>query len=235
MPLDPERLPRHIAVIMDGNGRWARARGLPRAAGHKAGVDAVRRVVRAASELGLGALTLYAFSTENWGRPSAEVGALMRLLSWALGREALELERNNVRLGAIGRLSDLPAAARKDLAAAVERLGKNTGLRLTLALNYGARQEIVDAVNAGLADGVRRFDEQSLAQRLYTADLPELDLVVRTSGEMRLSNFLLWQAAYAEFVATPVLWPDFDREHLIAAIREFQKRDRRFGGLSTKA
>ncbi len=220
---------------MDGNGRWARARGLPRAAGHKAGVDAVRRVVRAASELGLGALTLYAFSTENWGRPSAEVGALMRLLSWALGREALELERNNVRLGAIGRLSDLPAAARKDLAAAVERLGKNTGLRLTLALNYGARQEIVDAVNAGLADGVRRFDEQSLAQRLYTADLPELDLVVRTSGEMRLSNFLLWQAAYAEFVATPVLWPDFDREHLIAAIREFQKRDRRFGGLSTKA
>jgi undecaprenyl diphosphate synthase len=232
--LDPARLPRHVAVIMDGNGRWAAARGLPRIAGHKAGVDSVRAVVRAAGELGVDTLTLYAFSTENWGRPADEVSALMTLLSWALTKEVLDLDKNNVRLGAIGRIDALPAQARKDLDSAIARLKKNTGLRLILALNYGSRQEILDAANKALAAGAKTLDEGAVAQHLYTADLPELDLVIRTSGEMRLSNFLLWQAAYAELYVTPVLWPDFRKEHLAAALEDFQKRDRRFGGLSSK-
>ncbi len=235
MSLDPARIPRHVAVIMDGNGRWAAARGLPRVAGHKAGVDSVREIVRTAGEVGVDTLTLYAFSTENWLRPSDEVGALMKLLSWALTKETLELDKNNVRLSAVGRLDALPKAVRKDLDAAVARLKKNTGLRLILALNYGGRQEIVDAANQALAAGAKTLDEDAIGSHLYTADLPELDLMIRTSGEMRLSNFLLWQAAYAELYVTPTLWPDFRKPHLLAALEDYQQRDRRFGGLSSKA
>lgn len=216
---------------MDGNGRWAAARGLPRIAGHKAGVDSVRAIVRAAAEFGVQALTLYSFSTENWLRPAEEVGELMRLLSWALNKETLELGKSNVRLGAIGRLDAMPAFVRGELDAAIERLKHNTGLRLTLALNYGGRQEIVDAVNKALAAGVAKVDEESVARHLYTTGLPDLDLVIRTSGEMRLSNFLLWQAAYAELFVTPVLWPDFRKEHFAAALEDFSVRERRFGGL----
>ena len=234
MALDPAKLPRHVAIIMDGNGRWASARSLPRVAGHKAGVDSVRAIVRAASELGIAALTLYSFSTENWLRPAEEVGQLMKLLSWALNKETLELDKSNVHLGAIGRLEAMPKEVLSELDAAIERLKKNTGLRLTLALNYGGRQEIVDAANRALAAGAKTIDEDVIGRNLYTAALPELDLVIRTSGEMRISNFLLWQAAYAELFVTPVLWPDFRKEHLEAALEDFQKRDRRFGGLSAK-
>jgi undecaprenyl diphosphate synthase len=233
--LDPARIPAHVAVIMDGNGRWAGARGLPRIAGHKAGVDSVRAIVRSAGELGIKALTLYSFSTENWLRPAEEVGELMKLLSWALHKETLDLDKNNVKLSAVGRLEALPKAVRSELASAIERLKDNTGLRLVLALNYGGRQEIVDSVNKALAAGAKSIDEETIGRNLYTADLPELDLMIRTSGEMRISNFLLWQAAYAELHVTPVLWPDFRKEHLVAALEDFQKRDRRFGGLSTKA
>ncbi|HEX4046765.1 MAG TPA: isoprenyl transferase [Elusimicrobiota bacterium] len=234
MALDPARVPRHVAVIMDGNGRWAAARGLPRIAGHKAGVDSVRAIVRAAGELGVEALTLYSFSTENWLRPAEEVGELMKLLSWALNKETLDLDKNNVRLGAIGRLEALPKAVQAELAKAIDRLKDNTGLKLTLALNYGGRQEIVDAVNKALAAGEKIIDEDAIGRGLYTAGLPELDLMIRTSGEMRISNFLLWQAAYAELYVTPVLWPDFRKEHLAAALEDYQSRDRRFGGLSSK-
>jgi len=233
--LDPARLPRRVAVIMDGNGRWAAARGLPRVAGHKAGVDSVRAIVRAAGELGIETLTLYSFSTENWLRPAEEVGELMKLLSWALNKETLELDKNNVRLGAIGRLEALPKAVRGELSKAVDRLKDNTGLHLILALNYGGRQEIVDAVNQALAAGSTSVDEAAIGRNLYAPQLPELDLMIRTSGEMRISNFLLWQTAYAEIHVTPVLWPDFRKEHLAAALEDFQSRDRRFGGLSSKA
>ncbi len=234
MALDPAKLPRHVAVIMDGNGRWAAKRGLPRIAGHKAGVDSVRAIVRAAGELGIQTLTLYSFSTENWLRPAEEVGELMKLLSWALNKETLELDKNDVRLSAIGRLEALPAAVRRELDGAILRLQENKGLNLVLALNYGGRQEIIDAANKALRDGAKELDEETIAQNLYTAELPELDLMIRTSGEMRISNFLLWQTAYAEIYVTPVLWPDFRKEHLEAALEEYQKRDRRFGGLSAK-
>ena len=218
---------------MDGNGRWAGARGLPRIAGHKAGVDSVRAIVRAAGELGIKALTLYSFSTENWLRPAEEVGELMKLLSWALNKETLDLDKNNVRLSAIGRLDALPKAVQSELAKVIERLKDNAGLHLVLALNYGGRQEIADAVNKALAVG-EKISEDSIGRHLYAGDVPELDLMIRTSGEMRISNFLLWQAAYAELHVTPVLWPDFRKEHLVAALEDFQSRDRRFGGLSSK-
>ena len=234
MALDPAKLPRHVAVIMDGNGRWAAKRSLPRVAGHKAGVDSVRAIVRAAGELGIETLTLYSFSTENWLRPAEEVGELMKLLSWALNKETLELDKNNVRLSAIGRLEALPAAVRRELDGAIARLDSNDGLNLVLALNYGGRQEILDAANKALALGAKTLDEQTIADNLYTTDLPELDLMIRTSGEMRISNFLLWQVAYAELHVTPVLWPDFRKEHLVAALEDYQNRDRRFGGLSAK-
>ncbi len=234
MALDPAKLPRHVAVIMDGNGRWAAKRGLPRVAGHKAGVDSVRAIVRAAGELGIEALTLYSFSTENWLRPAEEVGELMKLLSWALNKETLELDKNNVRLSAIGRLEALPMAVRKELEGAIVRLQHNTGLNLVLALNYGGRQEILDAANRAIAAGAKALDEDDITENLYTAGLPELDLMIRTSGEMRISNFLLWQVAYAELHVTPVLWPDFRKEHLVAALEDYQSRDRRFGGLTAK-
>ena len=219
---------------MDGNGRWAQARSLPRLAGHRAGVESVREAIRSCGPLGIKILTLYSFSTENWLRPKAEVKELMRILSWALKRETLELSKNNVRLRAIGRLDGLPDAVRDELRASIERLSKNTGLILNLALNYGSRQEIVDAANALLAQGKREITEQDLSGALYTRDVPDPDLVIRTSGEMRLSNFLLWQSAYAEIYVTPVLWPDFRRSHLEEALAEFDRRERRFGGLESQ-
>ena len=230
-PLDPKRLPRHVAIIMDGNGRWAKQRGLPRVAGHKAGVESVRAATRAAGELGIEMLTLYSFSTENWLRPKEEVSELMRLLGWALRGETAELDKNNVRLMASGRIAGLPDSVQKELASSIKKLSKNTGLILNLALNYGSRAEIVDAVNALLKEGVTEVSEELLSARLYTAGLPDPDLVIRTSGEMRISNFLLWQAAYAEFYVTPAFWPDFRKPDLVAAIREYQGRSRRFGGL----
>jgi len=236
--LDPARLPRHVAIIMDGNGRWARARGLVRVAGHRAGVESVRGVVRGCAELGIEALTLYAFSTENWSRPESEVGELMRLLCWALRSQLPDLDNNDVRLRAIGRLGELPAAVQEELKNACAALQDNKGLVLTLALNYGSRAEIVDAVNRILLqaagkkeEGRWKVNEHEFAAYLDTAGLPELDLVIRTSGEMRLSNFLLWQCAYAELYVTPTLWPDFGREAFLEAIREYQRRIRRFGAL----
>ena len=238
--LDPRRLPRHIAIIMDGNGRWARHRHLPRIAGHRAGVAAVRSTVETAARIGIQSLTLYAFSTENWQkRPRTEVSFLMRLLRQYLKQELPTLQKNNIRLDYIGRQHELPPEVQESMRWAREETAGNTGLRLTLALNYSARLELVDAfralaeaaaLNGGLAH--LQLDEDAVSRHLYTRDLPELDLVIRTSGEMRLSNFLLWQVAYAEIYVTPTLWPDFRGLHLLEAIAEFQKRERRYGGLN---
>ncbi len=237
--LDPARLPAHIAVIMDGNGRWARQRGLPRVAGHKAGIDPVRMIVETAAQLGIQALTLYAFSTENWKRPPAEVDTLWRLLRLYLQRELPRLQNNGIRLNAIGRWDALSPAVREDLEATIALTSHNTGLRLNLAINYSGRTDLVDAVNR-LLDRARlrgtlatlQVDEDSLAAELSTAGLPDPDLLIRTSGEMRISNFLLWQIAYAELYVTETLWPDFDRPHFLRALLDFQKRDRRFGGVN---
>ena len=231
MGLDPKKLPKHVAVIMDGNGRWAKAKGLPRVAGHKAGVESVRAITRACGELGIEALTLYSFSTENWLRPQDEVSELMRLLGWALKAETPELDKNNVRLMASGRIGGLPGSVQDQLAVSIKKLSKNTGLLLNLALNYGSRSEIVDAVNSLIKEGAREVTEQMISGRMYTAGLPDPDLVIRTSGEMRISNFLLWQAAYAEFYVTPAFWPDFRKADLVAALQDYQTRQRRFGGL----
>jgi len=236
--LDPLRLPRHIAIIMDGNGRWANRRSLPRVAGHKAGIGPVRSAVESCARLGVKVLTLYAFSVENWKRPRAEVETLWRLLRFYLRRELPELQKNDIRLEAIGRLEALPAQVRAELDAAVEATSRNRGLLVNLAINYGGRAELVDAVNAALDDARRngnlstlRFDEQTISANLYTSRSPDPDLLIRTSGEMRISNFLLWQIAYAELYITDTLWPDFGRSDLIRAILDFQKRNRRFGGL----
>jgi undecaprenyl diphosphate synthase len=233
--IDLERLPRHIAAIMDGNGRWAKRRRLPRIAGHRAGIRAVRQAVEACARLGVPYLTLYAFSVENWKRPHAEVKLLMGLLREYLRKEIGELNRQNIRLGVIGRAAELPAPVQRDLQQALEQTRENTGLRLTLALNYGARAELIDAVRS-LTDHLRRngsitIDETTLSQHLYTRDLPDPDLLIRTSGEMRLSNFLLWQVAYSEIWVTETLWPDFTQQDLFRAILDFQKRERRYGGL----
>jgi undecaprenyl diphosphate synthase len=229
--LDPTKIPAHIAIIMDGNGRWAKSRHLPRLFGHRAGMTSVREVVKGAQALGVKILTLFAFSAENWVRPTTEVQALMRLLEEYIRREIPELQKNNVQLRAIGRLEALPAKARASLAGAVEATAHNNGLKLMLALNYGGRQEIVDACNRAYAAGQGPLDEGKLAQYLYAPDIPEPDLLIRTSGEMRLSNFLLWESAYTELYVTKTLWPDFRRKHLVEAIAEFQRRERRFGGL----
>lgn len=234
--IDLERLPRHIAIIMDGNGRWAKKRHLPRIAGHRAGMTAVREAVEACARLGVSYLTLYAFSVENWKRPRTEVELLMSLLREYLKREIVNLNKNNISLGVIGRISELPGPVRRDLARAVERTHQNSGMRLTLALNYGARAEIVDAVKE-LAEriahnGQIHIDEKTISQHLYTRGLPDPDLLIRTSGELRLSNFLLWQAAYAEIWVTEMLWPDFKQQDLFQAVIDYQKRERRYGGLS---
>jgi undecaprenyl diphosphate synthase len=234
--IDLERLPRHIAVIMDGNGRWAKRRRLPRIAGHRAGIRAVRQAVEACARLGVPFLTLYAFSVENWKRPHTEVKLLMGLLREYLKKEIGELNRQNVRLGVIGRVNELPAPVQRDLGGALEETRRNSGLHLTLALNYGARAELIDAVRS-LAEHQQRngsmtIDEATFSQHLYTRELPDPDLLIRTSGEMRLSNFLLWQVAYSEIWVTDTLWPDFTQQEFFKAILDFQKRERRYGGLS---
>jgi undecaprenyl diphosphate synthase len=239
--LDWSRLPRHVAVIMDGNGRWAARRGQPRVAGHRAGVEAVRSTVDTAARLGLGALTLYAFSTENWKRPRLEVDALMRMLKRYLRLELEAIDRQNIRFQPIGRIEGLRESVRRELERAVERTARNTGMVLSVALNYGGRAEIVDAVRAAArslaAEGrtAEELTEEEIGRHLYTAGLPELDLLVRTSGELRISNFLLWQAAYSEIYVTETLWPDFRRADLLEAVADFQRRDRRFGGLKLVA
>ena len=233
--IDLDRLPQHVAIIMDGNGRWARARRLPRIAGHRAGIRAVRQAVEACARLGVPHLTLYAFSVENWKRPHTEIKLLMALLREYLKKEIGELNRQNIRLGVIGRVDDLPKAVQGDLRTALEKTRDNTGLRLTLALNYGARAELVDAVRSLVEqarhNGSLQVDEATLSRYLYTHDLPDPDLLIRTSGEMRLSNFLLWQVAYSEIWVTETLWPDFTQNDLFQAIIDFQKRERRYGGL----
>lgn len=237
--LDPKRIPAHIAIIMDGNGRWARQRNFPRILGHKQGIDSVRVVVETCAQLGLEALTLYAFSVENWKRPRHEVEGLWRLLRYYLRRELPNLMRNDIQLVAIGRLESLPAAAQDELQLCIEKTGRNRGMRLNLAVNYGGRTELVDAVNAML-DNARlegnldalEITEESIAEHLYTAGLKDPDLLIRTSGEMRLSNFLLWQIAYSELYVTETLWPDFGRTDLLEAVLEYQSRERRFGGLA---
>jgi undecaprenyl diphosphate synthase len=236
-----DRLPRHVAVIMDGNGRWAALRGQPRIAGHRAGVEAVRAAVDTGARLGLQALTLYAFSTENWKRPRLEVDALMRMLRRYIRLEIDEIDRQNIRFQTIGRTASLAENVRREIDRATERTIGNTGMVLSVALNYGGRAEIVDAVRAAmqhlLAEGKNadELTEERIERELYTRGLPELDLLVRTSGEMRLSNFLLWQTAYSEIYVTETLWPDFRRTQLLEAILDFQRRDRRFGGLKLVA
>jgi undecaprenyl diphosphate synthase len=229
--LDPHKIPQHIAIIMDGNGRWARKRGMPRLFGHRAGLESVRETVRTCKEVGVGTLTLYAFSSENWSRPSLEVRGLMRLLQEFLRKEIDELHENGVQLRAIGRIEALPSAAKKELARAIELTARNRKLVLNLALNYGGRQEIVDACNRAVREHRGPIDEKSLGACLYTAGSPDPDLLIRTSGEMRISNFLLWQLAYTELYVTDVLWPEFRKPHLYAAIADYQRRHRRFGGL----
>jgi undecaprenyl diphosphate synthase len=233
--IDPDRLPAHIAIIMDGNGRWAKRRRLPRAAGHRAGVTPVRSTVETCARLGLRALTLYAFSVENWKRPRAEVETLWRLLRRYLRGELDLMHRHNIRFTAIGRLDALPDFVHEELDSVIRSTAGNKGLQLNLAINYGGRAEIVDAV-AALVEDARRgniiIDEAAISARLYTAGMPDPDLLIRTSGEMRVSNFLLWQIAYAELYVTETLWPDFSRGELLRAILDYQKRDRRFGGLT---
>jgi len=237
--IDPARLPAHIAIIMDGNGRWANRRSLPRVAGHRAGVGPVRNTVETCARLGIKVLTLYAFSVENWKRPRAEVETLWRLLRFYLKKELPDLQKNGIRLQAIGRLDALPAPVRRELESVVEATSRNRGLLVNLAINYSGRSEILDAVNSIIENARRkgsvdslRVDEETLAANLYTANSPDPDLLIRTSGEMRISNFLLWQIAYSELYVTETLWPDFNRTELLKAILDYQKRDRRYGGLS---
>jgi undecaprenyl diphosphate synthase len=239
--IDWSRLPRHVAVIMDGNGRWAAQRGQPRVAGHRAGVEAVRAAVDTGARLRLGALTLYAFSTENWKRPRLEVDALMRMLKRYLRIELESIDRQNIRFQPIGRIDGLRESVRRELERAVERTARNTGMVLSVALNYGGRAEIVDsvreAVRALVAAGraPEEITEEDVGRNLYTRGLPELDLLIRTSGELRISNFLLWQAAYSEIYVTETLWPDFRRADMLEAVIAYQRRDRRFGGLKLVA
>lgn len=240
--IDPARLPAHVAIIMDGNGRWARRRRLPRVAGHQAGVGPVRSTVETCARLGIKVLTLYAFSLENWKRPRAEVETLWRLLRYYLRQELPELQKNDIRLQAIGRPEALPPQVWRELAAAVDATAANRGLLVNLAINYGGRAEIVDAVNSILemarldgSIGSLKLDEELISSNLYTSSCPDPDLLIRTSGEMRISNFLLWQIAYAELYVTETLWPDFTRRDLLQAILEYQKRERRYGGISDAA
>ncbi|MGA2090614.1 MAG: isoprenyl transferase [Endomicrobiales bacterium] len=227
-------LPRHIAIVMDGNGRWAKKRGMPRLFGHKAGVNTVREIVEECSHLGITVLTLYAFSTENWGRPKVEIIGLMGILKHYVRTELPTMMRNNIRFMTIGDRTKIPPGPRAEIEKTIEATCHNTGLTLNLALNYGARDEMVRAVNRLIASGIEQVDETILSENLDTAGLPDPDLFIRTSGEMRLSNFLLWQMAYTELQVTPVLWPDFKIKHLHEAIADFQKRDRRFGGVVSK-
>ena len=234
--LDMQRLPRHVAVIMDGNGRWAQRKHLPRVAGHRQGTQTARTTIETCARLKIEALTLYAFSVENWRRPKTETDFLMQLLREYLRQEMPLIQRNDIRLRFLGRAGELPAGVQHDMREAEQKTAKNRGMVLCLALNYGGRAELVDACNAILAQRAAeqshaRVTEEELAQQLYTAGLPDPDLLIRSSGEMRVSNFLLWQIAYAEIFVTETLWPDFNRARLLEALVEFQKRERRYGGL----
>jgi len=235
--LDPDRLPQHIAVIMDGNGRWAKARGLPRLAGHRAGTEALRRLLEGVLQFGIPYLTIYAFSTENWKRPPHEVRGLMFLLEDVIERQLDELDANGVRLRHIGWMDRIPPHLAEAVTRAVERTAANDQLTLAVALDYGGRQEIVRAVRRIVEAGIapERIDEACLEAHMQTADMPDPDLIIRTSGEMRLSNFLLWQAAYSEFYSTHTLWPDFGRDALVSALADFARRERRFGGRMRQA
>jgi undecaprenyl diphosphate synthase len=228
-------VPKHIAIILDGNGRWAKSRGQMRTAGHRAGTDATREIVRACGELGVSYLTIYVFSTENWGRPRIEVSMLMDLLVEMVKREIRDLNKNNVRLHAIGDLSKLPPKTRAELLNGIESTKGNTGLNLVLAVSYGGRAEIIDAAKRFARDAhkdpgiIDKLTEDGFKSYLYTSAFPDPELIIRTGGEKRISNFLLWQTAYAELYLTEVLWPDFDKKCLVSAIDDFNKRERRFG------
>lgn len=230
----PEKMPRHVAIIMDGNGRWALSRGLPRLAGHRAGTENLRRVIRASVEFGVEYLTIYAFSTENWGRPAAEVKGLMYIFEEVIDRELDELHQEGVQLRHIGRLEKLAPKLRKKVLAAIDLTKDNDRLILNIAFNYGGRDEIVYAMQNMLRDGISpdEVDIELVSQYLFTAGTPDPDLVIRTSGELRTSNFLIWQSAYAEWYITPTFWPDFDKEEYAKALETYTQRDRRFGGVS---
>ena len=234
--LDLTRLPRHIAVIMDGNGRWAQKRHLPRIAGHRSGTQSARTTIETCARLKIEALTLYAFSVENWRRPKTEIDFLMALLREYLRKEMPLIQKNEIRMRFLGRMDELPAGVQNDVRDAMEKTAGNKGMVLCVALNYGGRAEIVDAMNAILSERnghgtSSKVTEEQLARHLYTEGLPDPDLLIRTSGEMRVSNFLLWQIAYAEIFVTETLWPDFNRARLLEALLEFQKRERRYGGI----
>ncbi len=227
------KLPAHVAIIMDGNGRWARQRGLPRLAGHRAGVENMRRVLTSAVEFGVKVLTIYAFSTENWGRPEDEVHGLMNIIDEVLVREVPDLHKNGVRLRHLGRLDGIGSQTREGVRRAIELTKDNDRITLNVAFNYGGRAEILDAVRGMIEHHVApdEVTEASFASHLYTAGLPDPDLIIRTAGEMRLSNFLIWQSAYSEYYTTPTLWPDFDKQELYNALLAFSQRQRRFGKL----
>jgi undecaprenyl diphosphate synthase len=234
--LDLTRLPRHVAVIMDGNGRWAQKRHLPRIAGHRSGTQSARTTIETCARLKIEALTLYAFSVENWRRPKTEIDFLMALLREYLRKEMPLIQKNNIRMRFLGRMDELPAGVQNDVRDAMEKTAGNKGMVLCVALNYGGRAEIVDAMNAILSErnghgASYKVTEEQLSRHLYTEGLPDPDLLIRTSGEMRVSNFLLWQIAYAEIFVTETLWPDFNRARLLEALLEFQKRERRYGGI----
>jgi undecaprenyl diphosphate synthase len=233
--VDFELLPAHVAIIMDGNGRWAARRHLPRVEGHRAGIESVRDVVETSARLGVRVLTLYAFSIENWKRPRSEVNTLMSLLKRYVRLELETLNRANIRFRAIGRVEELAEGVQRELRFGQDSTAGNSGMLFNIALNYGGRAEIVDAARRAIAEGLRPddLDEERFSQFLYTASQPDPDLLIRTSGEMRISNFLLWQIAYSEIWVTETLWPDFRRRHLIEAILAYQKRDRRYGGIKT--
>jgi len=236
--IDKTNLPQHLAIIMDGNGRWAKQQGFLRAFGHENGTKSVKETIKTCAKLGIGFLTLYAFSTENWNRPKLEVQALMKILVNSLRKELTTLQENNIRLNAIGNLDKLPKSAQKELLDVIDKTKNNTRLTLTLALSYGSREELVNAVRI-ISDKVKNniisldtIDDSIINEHLYTQNLPDVDLLIRTSGEHRISNFLLWQIAYAELYFTDVLWPDFKEQHLYEAIISYQKRERRFGKTS---
>jgi len=235
--VDFDRLPAHVAVIMDGNGRWAAQRHLPRVEGHRAGIQSVRDVVETSARLGIPVLTLYAFSVENWKRPQSEISTLMMLLKRYLRLELETLQRHNIRFQVVGRHEELAVDVRRQLEIAQTKTALNTGMLFNIALNYGGRSEIVDAARRAVASGMKpeELDERRFAEFLYTAGQPDPDLLIRTSGEMRVSNFLLWQIAYAEIWVTETLWPDFRRRHLLEGIVAYQKRERRYGGIKHPA
>ena len=237
MTIDSKRIPKHVAIIMDGNGRWAKKKGFQRVRGHQKGAEAVREIVTASREAGIRWLTLYAFSQENWKRPRLEVQALMKLLKRFLKNELNEMLENEIRLKTIGRTENIPLDTRQILLDTIEKTAHNTGMTLTLALSYGSRQEIVDAcikIGRLIKNGdkaVEEIDEKLISSCLYTAEMPDPDLLIRTSGEYRISNFLLWQLSYAELYITPTLWPDFGKEEYLRALEDYQRRERRFGGV----